>query len=70
MVLKLSAVLEVSWRATVIGRLSCLGVVLHLAIDLLAALFELLLFVQELKILTGVLIQIELEVCFLLKVFV
>lgn len=47
-----------------------MGVVLHLTIDLLAALLELLFFLQELKLLASVLIQIELEVCFLLEVLV
>ena len=62
--------MKVSWWATIIGLLSLLGVVLHLTIDLLIAFLELLSFLLELNLLASVLIQIELEVCFFLEVFV
>ena len=62
--------MKVSWWATIIGLLSLLGIVLHLTIDLLIAFLELLSFLLELNLLASVLIQIELEVCFFLEVFV
>lgn len=62
--------MKVSWWATIIGLLCLLGIVLHLTIDLLIAFLELLSFLLELNMLASVLIQIELEVCFFLEVFV
>ena len=62
--------MKVSWWATIICLLCLLGIVLHLAIDLLIAFLELLSFLLELNLLASVLIQIELEVCFFLEVFV
>ena len=55
---------------TGVARLCILGVVLHLIVDLLVSFIELLLLLHQLNLLTGVLIQIELQIRLLLEILV
>ena len=67
-VLKWFTIVEV--LCTGVARLCILGVVLHLVIDLLVSFIELLLLLHQLNLLTGVLIQIKLQIRLLLEIFV
>lgn len=67
-VLKRFTIVEV--LCTGVARLCILGVVLHLVIDLLVSFIELLLLLHQLNLLTGVLIQIELQIRLFLEIFV
>jgi hypothetical protein len=67
-VLKRFTIVEV--LCTGVARLCILGVVLHLVIDLLVSFIELLLLLHQLNLLTGVLIQIELQIRLFLEIFI
>ena len=55
---------------TGVARLCILGVVLHLVIDLLVSLIKLLLLLHQLNLLTGMLIQIELQIRLFLEILI